>query len=871
MNCLEGVMAGAKPTERQHFFVCFNALIQASGLRPDRIVSRLRGTGHEIGRTTIYEWINGQHLPENTDQFLAVVHACMRAAGERQADLGGLPGDDEAWRRLLAAAAGNATWGKAIGEWDPIRLGVHRAIGGGELPAYVARDHDALLRAVLDPGSAANRLIVLRGGSSTGKSRAAFEAVRARVPTWPVDYPPSEVATLARLSAGIRPQTVLWLDELRDYAETRAGRSALARIADLLDGEDQVIVLATLWPQFWRLYVDRPEGEPGTTDTYAVVRRLLLPLPCLTDMRPGDIDPSAGGVLDVPEKFGRPDLDRAAVLVRENGDAALSEAIEAAAAAGADGEITQYLAGVPDLLDHYEGPGADPYGHAVVTAAMDASRTGFTGVYPASLLTTAAEGYLTDRQRAAAAPDWRDRALSYASRELRGAVCALDPIPPEQGDGVAGYRLADYLDQHGRRERRARVLPSTLWEALASHYSAAEDRIRLALIAEARGLYRLAAQLATAPLESGMPDAMELIARQCERAGAVEAAIGWYRKGLEIRPGSPMIGLPLARLLKRANSAEEASRLRSESRATFFSMLATLEDEQRRRAEAGNSESMIAMGRRSREQGRDDQAADWYRRAAESGEPEGTWELADLMEQRGQVDGAATILRADGETGNPETMVRLIRLLHRLGRYEEASPWIRRCVDSGGDVPTLIGIVATSLAERGDGDEEDKERGYRAAAEAGDPEAMWSLAEYLTSTDQLGEAIGWFQRSAEEGPVGVENLVRRLEELGCAEAAEAPLRKLAAKGDIQAMKQLAEFLERADRNDEAESICRTLLQIGAEATRGLFGNSAGIARLADFLTRTGRGAEGDQVRKFGITPGGATAGPWIVGMGGGPT
>lgn len=209
-------------------------------------------------------------------------------------------------------------------------------------------------------------------------------------------------------------------------------------------------------------------------------------------------------------------------------------------------------------------------------------------------------------------------------------------------------------------------------------------------------------------------------------------------------------------------------------------------------------------------------------------------------------------------------MVRLIRLLHRRGYYEEASPWIRRCVDSGGDVLVRIRIVAISLAERGETGEGYSESGYRTAAEAGDPEAMWYLAEYLASMDRLGEPIGWFQRSAEEGLVHVENLAWRLEELGCAEAAEAPLRNLAARGEILAMKQLAEFLERADRNDEAESVCRTLLEIGAETTRGLFSNSAGIARLTDFLERTGRAAEGYQVRKFGISPGGATADPWTA-------
>jgi TPR repeat protein len=429
---------------------------------------------------------------------------------------------------------------------------------------------------------------------------------------------------------------------------------------------------------------------------------------------------------------------------------------------------------------------------------------------------------------------------------------------------VAGYRLADYLDQHGRRERRARPLPATLWDALAGHRSGAEDRIRLALTAEARGLYRLAARLASGPTEARLPDAMELIARQGDRAGAIEAAIGWYRKSLEIRPRSPLIGLALARLLNRAGSAEEASRLRNESRTALLSALTTLQDEQRSRAEAGNSELMIAMGRRSREEGRDDEAAGWYRRAAEAGEQEGTWELADLLEQQGQVDEAAALLRAEAETGNPETIVRLIRLLHRHGHDQEASPWIRRCVDSGGDVLTLMRIVAASLAKQGEESAADSESGYRTAAEAGDPQAMRYLAEYLASTDRLSEAIGWFQRSAEEGLVGVENLAQRLEELGCAEAAEGPLRKLAARGEILAMKQLAEFLERTGRNGEAESIWRTLLEIGAEATSGLFGNSAGIARLADFLEQNGRAAEGDQVRKFGISPGGATAEPWTA-------
>src|ERR1035438_6470741 len=78
-------------------------------------------------------------------------------------------------------AAKKPASGRLAGRWDPVELGVHRVIGGGAMPRYVSRPHDELLRAVLDPAVPASRLVVVRGGSSTGKSRAAYEAVAARL------------------------------------------------------------------------------------------------------------------------------------------------------------------------------------------------------------------------------------------------------------------------------------------------------------------------------------------------------------------------------------------------------------------------------------------------------------------------------------------------------------------------------------------------------------------------------------------------------------------------------------------------------------------------------------------------------------------
>jgi hypothetical protein len=75
---------------------------------------------------------------------------------------------------------------------------------------------------------------------------------------------------------------------------------------------------------------------------------------------------------------------------------------------------------------------------------------------------------------------WRGTALDWAAAELRGAVRALQPVPPPDGTGVAGYQLADYLDQHGRRTRQDQPGPASLWDALISPATTATDLDRLA-------------------------------------------------------------------------------------------------------------------------------------------------------------------------------------------------------------------------------------------------------------------------------------------------------------------------------------------------------------------------------------------------------
>jgi len=146
-----------------------------------------------------------------------------------------------------------------------------------------------------------------------------------------------------------------------------------------------------MWPEHWTTYTAGARAGPGPADPAGVAERLLAGLPELASSDLARIDPGRGGVIDVRPRFTPADLNTAA----RTGDSVLVAAAEAAAAAGQDGQVTQYLAGVPDLLDRYAGPGGNSYGQTVITAAMDATRLGHTSPLPAALLQQAAVGYLT--------------------------------------------------------------------------------------------------------------------------------------------------------------------------------------------------------------------------------------------------------------------------------------------------------------------------------------------------------------------------------------------------------------------------------------------------------------------------------------------
>jgi len=438
---------------------------------------------------------------------------------------------------------------RPAGRWEPAELGVHPVTGGGphgSMPAYIRRPHDELLHRVLDPEVADSRLIVVRGEACAGKSRAAYEALADRLADWPLEYPPTAAALAARLDAGIPARTVLWLGELRRYADADDSAAALSRLAELLRGEGH-LVITTMWPEHWEAYVTAVGARRGSGDPAWAAGRLIAGLDELALFH--EPDPAYGGIIDVPARFTAEELTAAAV----RGDPVLAAA---AAAARPDGQVTQYLAGGPGLLRRYDGPGGDPYGQAIITAAMDAARLGWAGPLPGPFVQDAAVGYLVGAPAAADAPGRRAGALAWASAELDGAVRALEPAPADAGP--AGYRIAGYLDQHGRRARRDRLGPASLWDALTDRAGAgAGDLTRVGQAARDRGLYRHAAALWTAAVSAGSADAARRLVAHLREVSPEDAASAALWAVGRVRLDDPW---DLARLLDelRAASAGDA-------------------------------------------------------------------------------------------------------------------------------------------------------------------------------------------------------------------------------------------------------------------------------------------------------------------------
>ncbi|HET9118611.1 MAG TPA: hypothetical protein VFN75_11160, partial [Pseudonocardiaceae bacterium] len=365
-----------------------SGLYEAANLPLDRLIANAAKLDPltKLNTSSLSDWKNGKSVPSVRDARYRRDFALLIKVLNAHARDGYVMYELDWWEKLRAAAyqernstrgaramrepgrtgesggalAATAALGRPIGEWNPLDLEVKpAAVGPGRdpdrmLPRYVRRAFDKELAEVVERAAAgASEMVVLVGNSSTGKTRACWEAVQPLASLgWRLWHPHHSLSAPAALAAldAVTPRTVLWLNEAQQYLD--AGQDWALKLNALLTdpGRAPVLVVGTLWNHHDERY--SANVEAGGLDVHLRTRELL-----------------SGRRIPVPNEFDRSALSEAERLAA-SGDGLLAGVLRRRH----DGRITQFLGGCPELTRSYAK--ATPVAKGLLHAAMDARRLG---------------------------------------------------------------------------------------------------------------------------------------------------------------------------------------------------------------------------------------------------------------------------------------------------------------------------------------------------------------------------------------------------------------------------------------------------------------------------------------------------------------
>ncbi len=724
-----------------------------------------------------------------------------------------------------AKVAGQAALGRLIrnlDQDDALDLEVHQAVTVADravpvLPPYLPRAHDERLRSELAQAINHSRLIMLVGGSSTGKTRACWEAIRAVLPHWRVWHPltPERPDALVEVLAHgtVAPQTVIWLNEAQMYLQPAGiGSRVATAIQQLLRDPDSrpVIVLGSMWPNYWKTLRD-----PFSTQ-HEAARELL--------MHSRDVA--------VPAWFTNDEL--ASFSDQISADPRLS-----IAAKYGGGRITQHLAGAPELVRRYQQ--ASEHAKAVVWAAMDARRLSRWLFLPKEFFRQALPGYL-DPQVWDQTPDddgWFDQILKDLIETYHGAPGILSkprPLPDETPAQVEAYRLADYLAQVGRQERDRGCPPGTFWSAAAKFCDQPDVLNDLAQAAEARGRLRRAKQLYERAGFLGNTDALQRLSRWWEDRGDLVGAEQWALRAASY--GSWDAVWRLVELYEMAGDRAEAERLvqlaASRGHTEVLWRLLARRPRPTDRAsvkflleEAAKHEdvkALHALATLRDQSGNSSGARDLLIKAAGLGDLTALWRLAKDCDDIGDSDGAQRFLREAANHGDLDALRELIERCDDADDAEGAERFLREAIDHG-DLDALRDL-AKRLVEAGDATAAEELALH--GARLGDTETLLELAQRL---EAAGDSIGAARLAGHAAALTAEVQYR--------ERVQHLVREAAEQGDEFALWELIDERETAGDHAGAERLVREAAERGDTSVWWLLvehrfasGDGTGAERLA---------------------------------------
>ncbi|MFF2775926.1 hypothetical protein ACFVU3_13540 [Streptomyces sp. NPDC058052] len=725
--------------------------------------------------------------------------------------------------------------GRPIGDWDPHALEVHPAgpavatagsVGGAgvrALSAYVRREHDRVLAEVVQEASSGrSRIVVLVGSSSTGKTRACWEAVQPLAAKgWQLWHPfdPTRAAAALEGLHQVGPGTVVWLNEAQHYLGDREhGERIAAALHHLLTSPERgpVLVLGTLWSEYAQQY--RAVPAPGGPDPHSRTREIL-----------------STSTLTVPEFFDASALAAAAELA-ENGDALLADTLTRA---GADGRVAQDLAGAPALLGCLHDASAPA--RALLEAAMDARRLGLGLHLPQVFLTDAALDYLTDLEHDQLTDSWAPLAYAELATAVHGKQAPLRPVNPRPARRPAPptgaalpspllsepmVRLADYLEQHGRATRRHLCPPASFWHAAHTHLTQPDDLDNLAEEADSRYRLQWGHSLRHRATERGSTGELCTLGWKRQKAGDKEGAETLYRTAADLGSAEALHALGLMRAKSGDRDGAETLLREAADRGETYALFSLADMREasgdregaealhREAADRGDAEVLCNLGASRATAGDWEGAEAFYREAADRGNVLALSSVADIREASGDREGAEAACLEAADRGITYALTSLADVREASGDQESAEVLYRKAADLG-DSYALTSLASMREAS---GDQEGAEALYRRAADLGSADALISLASMVeVSGDRNGtEAV---LREAADGDNirTLTSLAKIWKEYGDQERAEALYRKAAGLGSSPALASLAEMREKAGDQTGADALYRKSVDGGGGA------------------------------------------------------
>ncbi|MFD5518667.1 hypothetical protein [Streptomyces sp. NPDC127066] len=805
--------------------------IALSGLTMDQLVGRMTTSrGGAVRRSTLFEALR-PGAPVPTARTVAAIAGGLALPQEQTQELLDLQRAAVGKPVPAPATTSGRGLGKPIAEWDPHDLEVHAAGTGPAgleraLPGYVPRAHDRLLAdAAREAAGGRSRMLVLVGSSSTGKTRACWEAVQPLAEDgwrlWHPFDPTRAEAALADLEH-ITPRTVVWLNEAQHYLDApQTGERIAAALHTLLTDSARapVLVLGTLWPQYANQYMKLPSAG---SDPHSRVRELL-----------------AARTLTVPDTFDRHALATAQAFAG-SGDRLLADALTRA---GDHGRLAQDLAGAPELLRRYAD--ASPAVRALLQVAMDARRLGAGPHLPHAFLVDAAADYLDEHDWDELTDDWAEAAFADLARRTHGRQAPLrrsnlkparhlpgQPVLTAKAEApktaAAGpvFVLADYLDQHGRTTRRALCPPASFWHAAYTCLIRPDDLNELADAAKCRHRLRWAHDLRHRAAEMGSPSAWAKLALMQEREGDREGAEDLARQAAAAGDTSALSELAETHesmgdregaegLARQAAAAGDTSALLSiAKRRVWREDLEGAEALLQQAVATGDASALAELGRLREESGDLEGAEALYRRAAAGGDTGVLTYLALAREKAGDREGAETFALQGSAAGNIGAVISLAAM------REGSQSFV------GGEVGGVISMETRD----GPRDQEGADTVYRRAADAGNTSALLWLAQRRERAFRWAEAKALTQQAVDAGAFGaMAQLTDMRERLGDRQGAEALARQAAATGDASALTTLVQMRERRDRE-----CAEALAQQAADA-----GHTSALAELGRLREESG--------------------------------